>query len=117
MSSDIQINSNEVENALILTIKESKVFDEIIVNSINDQIQPILESNEKPNVILNFVNVTYISSSFLGKIVSMNKKIKAKSQKFILCGLNENIMEIFQITRLDKFFIFQPSVDEAVKNL
>lgn len=113
MSSVINVKFDEIEKATIVTIDETKVFDEMIVNLINDKINCFLDSSEKPNFILDFSLVNYMSSSFLGKIISINKKLKAKNQRFILCGVNNDIMEIFQITKLDKFFTFTKNLEET----
>lgn len=117
MSSLKHIKIETCENSVILTINESKVYDEMVVSEINEDINVTLDSNEKENIILDFGNVTYLSSSFMGKIISINKKTKAKSQKLILCCVNNHIMEIFQITKLEKFFVFKNTKDDALSSL
>ena len=89
--------------AEIIKIKESKVYDEIMVNIVSDEINQVLDSNDKK-----------LSSSFLGKIISINKRVKAKEGNPFLTGLNADIMEVFQITKLEKFFNFQSSVESAL---
>jgi len=103
--------------AEIIKIKESKVYDETMVGMINDEINQALDSNDKKFIILDFSKVKYLSSSFLGKIISINKKIKAKEGKLFLTGLNADIMEVFQITKLEKFFNFQSNVESALDSI
>lgn len=103
--------------AEIIKIKESKVYDEIMVNIVSDEINQALDSNDKKFIILDFSKVKYLSSSFLGKIISINKKVKAKEGKLFLAGLNVDIMEVFQITKLEKFFNFQSSVESALDSI
>ena len=103
--------------AEIIKIKESKVYDEAMVSIINDEINQAIDSNDKKFIILDFSKVKYLSSSFLGKIISINKKVKTKEGKLFLVGLNVDIMEVFQITKLEKFFNFQSSVESALDSI
>lgn len=114
MSSAIHIEVESNDSSLVVTIKDSRVYDEKLVAHVGEEIEELLHSNQKEKVILNFIHVTYLSSSFLGKIIGINKRTKAKSQKLILCGLNDDIMETFQITKLDKFFTFAKTKEEAL---
>ena len=41
----------------------------------------------------------------------------AKEGKLFLTGLNADIMEVFQITKLEKFFNFQSSVESALDSI
>ena len=103
--------------AEIIKIKESKVYDEAMVSIINDEINQVLDSNDKKFIILDFSKVKYLSSSFLGKIISINKKVKTKEGKLFLVGLNVDIMEVFQITKLEKFFNFQSNIESALDSI
>ena len=103
--------------AEIIKIKESKVYDEAMVSIINDEINQALDSNDKKFIILDFSKVKYLSSSFLGKIISINKKLKTKEGKLFLVGLNADIMEVFQITKLEKFFNFQSNIESALDSI
>lgn len=114
MSYANHIQIENFDSSMLVTIQESRVYDEMLVNHITEQIHTVLEKNEKEKVILDFGNVAYLSSSFLGKIIGINKKTKAKSQRLVLCGINDDIMEIFQITKLEKFFTFKKNREEAL---
>lgn len=103
--------------AEIIKIKESKVYDETMVSMVSDEIDQVLNSNDKKFIIIDFSKVKYLSSSFLGKIISINKKVKVKEGKLFLTGLNADIMEVFQITKLEKFFNFQSNIESALDSI
>jgi anti-sigma B factor antagonist len=54
------------------------------------------------SIILDFTDVQFISSSCLGTLVSQNKQLKAKKKQFILCGMSDPIMHIFEIMNLHR---------------
>lgn len=59
------------------------------------------------NLIFDFTNLAYISSAGLRVLMATSKKI-SKQGTMVFRGLNEDVMEIFQITGFaDKFTIEQ----------
>jgi anti-anti-sigma factor len=65
------------------------------------------------HVVINFANVEFVSSTFLGRLLAMQKKLNAAEGKLVLCGLNEVVREVFQITRLEGLFDFADDQDAA----
>jgi anti-sigma B factor antagonist len=46
--------------------------------------------------------LTYVSSSMLGKLISLNKEVKAKGGKLALCQLTPTVQEIFALMKLNE---------------
>lgn len=93
-------------NNLVVKIKESKLIDDSAIVLLSEKIISLLESVTGDECTIDFSEVQYISSSMLGKIIAINKKSKEKNVKIILKSVNPDIKEIFQITKLEKFFTF-----------
>ena len=53
---------------------------------------------------MNFGNVEYLSSAALGKRITLNKKLQAVGGGLILCNIDPQIYEVFEITKLNKVF-------------
>lgn len=56
---------------------------------------------------LDFSNCTFIDSTGLGVLVSLFKKCKENNSSMILKHINNDIMKIFHMTRLDNVFDIQ----------
>jgi len=63
-----------------------------------------IESSPGVNLLLNFENVDYLSSAVLTELLRINKAIQEVQGQLRLCGVSKVIMEVFQITNLDKMF-------------
>lgn len=99
------LNSVTDDVCTTITFTNGRIFDEMSISNLGLELLAIGDSApENSKVILDFSNVDYLSSAALGKIISMNKKLKEKGTSLVLRKMNENIHEIFVITRLDKFF-------------
>jgi anti-sigma B factor antagonist len=70
----------------------------------------------KKNILLNFGRVQYCSSSVLGKLVTLKRRIDAGKGKLKLCCIHSELMVPFKLTGLDRFFEIyvdeQPALDK-----
>lgn len=58
----------------------------------------------KKQILISFENVQYIDSSFLGALVAALKYALANGGDLAVYGLNENILNLFEMIRMDKVF-------------
>ena len=65
-------------------------------------------------VILDFENLTYISSSGLRIVLTTAKTLWKRDAKFALCSLSNQIREIFKISGFDKIINVHTSRAEAL---
>lgn len=93
------------ETFTLIKFTNGRMFDEASISELGSELLEVVEATpEKSKVILDFTGVDYLSSAALGKMITMNKKLKEKEIILILKNMSENIHEVFVITRLDKFF-------------
>jgi anti-sigma B factor antagonist len=107
MSSPARRSRLEVEDigdVTVVNFVDRKILDEQNIQVIGDQLFALVDVKGLRKVLLNFSNVEYLSSAALGKLITMNKKLKEAKGKLILCNISPVIMEVFEITKLDKFF-------------
>jgi len=67
----------------------------------------IIEKNPR-EVVINLSGLKSISSSGIGKIVFLYKGIHKNNGKLRITGVNETIMQIFRIIKLDKLMEVEP---------
>lgn len=65
------------------------------------------------NMILDFGELEYISSSGLRVLLSHLKKTRSQDGKLTLCNLNDNIKEIFTISGFSNLFDITGSLEDA----
>jgi anti-sigma B factor antagonist len=70
---------------------------------------------ERPRrLVINLTEVTYMDSSGIGTLVEVFRRVNAYKGKLSLCGLNERVHSVFEITKLDKFFKIYATESEAM---
>ena len=67
----------------------------------------------KSRILVDCSKLDYVSSSGLRVFLTGLKKVTAAKGKFVLCGLQENIQEIFEISGFTGIFEIFPDADQA----
>lgn len=65
-------------------------------------------------LIINLTEVSYMDSSGIGTLVEILRRLNGFGGKLMLCGLNERVHGVFEITRLNKFFKIFETEEEAL---
>jgi len=68
----------------------------------------------KINILVDCSNMDYVSSSGLRIFLMSLKKITNLNGQFVLCGLQENIQEIFEISGFTSIFKIYNNQEEAL---
>jgi anti-sigma B factor antagonist len=118
MSSQPRRRRLEVEHigdVTVVNFVDRKILDEQNIQVIGDQLFSLVEQDGLRKLLLNFGNVEYLSSAALGKLITLNKKLQAAGGRLILCNIDPQIHEVFEITKLDKFFNIQKEEQAALQ--
>lgn len=65
-------------------------------------------------LILDLGNVRSLTSSFLGKLIMLDRKVQPLGGRLALCNLSPDLHEVFEITQLPKILNIYASADEAL---
>ena len=69
---------------------------------------------QPPKLVINLEAVRYLDSSGIGTLVEVFRRVNAYGGKLVLCGLNDRVLSVFEITKLDKFFKICKTETEAL---
>jgi anti-sigma B factor antagonist len=110
----------EIEEAdggvTVAKFTDKKILDESNIQIIGNQLFSLVDDDKRQKIFLDFTNVEYLSSAALGKLITMDKKVKAAGGKLRLCAIRPDILEVFKITRLDKLFAIRESREKAMES-
>jgi anti-sigma B factor antagonist len=97
---EIQQSGNITEVILL----DKDVLDELTINEITDSIFAVVEDKAPIKLVLNFKEVRHLSSSALGALIRINKRIEETQGAFRLSNIKSSLYDIFVITKLNKVF-------------
>jgi anti-anti-sigma factor len=116
MTAQQRIEVKKVADITIAVCKDMKLNDDLVIQEWGDQLLALLDDKSCRKVLINFERVLFMSSSALRALITLNKKAKDCSAKLFLCGIDDNIMEAFRITRLDTIFTIKKNEDDGVRS-
>jgi anti-sigma B factor antagonist len=99
-----RLEVEDIGDVTVVNFVDNKIIDEQNIQIIGEQLFSLVDEVGRRKLLLNFGNVDYMSSAALGKLITLNKKVNAAGGRLILCGIAPQIYEVFEITKLDKFF-------------
>ena len=96
--------------------KDRNILEESVIQQIGDELARLIDADSNPRLLLNFTGVEHLSSAALGTLITVNNKVKAKGGQLRLSDIDEQIYEVFVITKLNKLFQIHDDQDAAVKS-
>ena len=112
----MEIKFQKEDEYLIVEVK-SHDLDEKNTSYFKEKMNEALEDHP-PYLIMDLSSVNFISSSGIGSITVVYKKISvAKITKFCLMITSENIRQLFKITGLDQYIRIFDSMENAKKGI
>ena len=87
-------------------------FDASVVEEVEAFLLDLIAKNQLP-FILDMSLVSYIGSSGIRVLLSLNSELKAKNQKYALINLPSSGRKIIQAMEIEKLFNIFPSEKEA----
>ena len=101
------------EGDIVVTIKEARV-DMAISRKLREELSEIL--TEKPMIlVINLSETQYFDSSALGTLVTILREAKAYGGQVRLANLNQTLITLMKLSKLDAMFNIYESVESALK--
>jgi anti-sigma B factor antagonist len=110
-----RLEVEDIGDVTVINFVDRKILDEQNIQIIGEQLFSLVDQDGRRKLLLNFGNVEYLSSAALGKLITLNKKLQTAGGRLILCNIDPQIYEVFEITKLDKFFNIQKEEQAALQ--
>ncbi len=117
MSSPSKLRIRSVEDVTVVGLQESSILDTQLIHDIADELDQLIEAENNKKLVLDFTEVQFFSSSALGILVTLSKKMTEIKGELVICALAAELRKVFKITNLDKLFKFADDEDQALQML
>lgn len=108
------IEHEVVGDIAIVNFNLRKVLHESDIQQLGNQLWRLVDELGLKKILLNWGNVEYYSSAGLGKLITLNKKVKDAGGQLVFCNVNQYIFEVFEITKLNYLFKCMKSEQDAL---
>jgi len=96
--------TRRAEDVLIAYFQDVRIIDESRITGLGQELTELANHPDNRKIVLNFENVSFMSSAMIGKLVLFGKKCSSANVSLRLCNINENVEEVFRLMKLGKVF-------------
>jgi len=109
------LESEKQGDVLIIRPQHTRIQDEARIEPLGRELLEVANSLTEGKLLLNFKEVTFMSSAMLGKLIQLSKHCRAGGIDLKLCGISQEIMKIFAMMKLDRMFDIRRDQAAALK--
>ncbi len=110
-----RLKTTKQDGTLVVELGETKILDESTISKLGEELLNLASGIPEPKMVLDFANVGHMSSSVLGMLITLHKRLRERGGRLLLCNIRASIYEVFKITRLDQVFDISPDRPEALR--
>jgi anti-sigma B factor antagonist len=114
MSEYRRLDVSEVGDVTVIRFRDHKIVEDINIQELAQEMFQLIEKDRREKIVLNFSAVDFLSSAALGKLITMDKKVKAGGGVLKLSNIKPEIYEVFAITKLNRLFDIQEEEADAL---
>ena len=114
MAGNRRIDVAQMGEVTVVRFLDRKILDEVNIQELGAELFRLVEQENRKSLLLNFSNVEFLSSAALGKLITLDKKVKAHSGRLKLSNIRPEIYEVFAITKLNKLFDIKDDEADAL---
>ena len=104
-----------IDGVTVAVPTDAKILEEEQIQSLEKTFMSLIEQNTGIRLLIDFSGVQFLTSSVLGLLIRLSRKVFQSEGRLRLCSIDNKILEIFKITRLDKVFEIYQDRQQAVK--
>ncbi len=114
MARQQRLDVSEVGDVTVVHFRDQRIIEDLGIQEMGQELFHLVETEGRKKLVLNFSSVGFLSSAALGKLITLDKKVKTRGGVLKLCGIRPEIYEVFAITRLDRLFDIKEDESEAL---
>ncbi len=111
------ITLEEHGDVLVVRFKMRLLNDEENIEQLGQELFSLVEQANWLKLVLDLTNVEYLTSSVLGKLITLHRKLHRNQGKMVLFGLSDGVDAILRTSKLLTYFAIAENRDAAIAQL
>jgi anti-anti-sigma factor len=104
------------DDVLVIRFLDQKLVGDL-PDQLGEELIGVAAQEDCRKILLNFSGVDFLASDMLGKVVGLNKRMKQKEGKLVLCEVCPYIRQVITITKVDAILTVKGTEAEGLTAL
>ena len=109
-----RLHVRTVKDVTQVTFEDSRLLEALQIDELANTLYELVDVDQRKRLLLDFSHVTTLSSSMLGTLLSLKKRVDDIGGRLVLCGLCRDVRRVFELTALHQVFQFASTSDEGL---
>jgi anti-sigma B factor antagonist len=109
-----RLEVNRVGEVTVVRFRDRKIVEDLSIQELGQEMFQLIDLESRDKLLLNFSTVDFLSSAALGKLITLDKKMKAHGGTLKLSNIRPEIFEVFCITKLNRLFDIKDDEADAL---
>ena len=101
----------------VVTLKKEQLTDDENLEQMDQELNQVLGMSAGRKMVCDLSTVRNLTSSAIGKLISLHRKSIRTQSRFVLCGLQPTARDILATSHLLQYFAISPDATSAVAEL
>jgi len=106
---------SQVQGVTFAQLTIPSILDGPVIDALAETLYELVDAQARRRVVVDFTKVGFLASQMIGVLVALDNKAREIKGQVVLVGMRENLMKVFQITRLDKRLAFADTEADALR--
>jgi len=104
MSAHRRVSVADIGKVTVVRFADRRIWDEVGIQELGQELYQLVDDEHRDLLLLNMSDVEFLASAALGKLITLQKKLKARGGTLKLSNVRPEIYEVLAITQLNKKF-------------
>ncbi len=109
-----RIDVSKVGDVTVVRFNDRKILDEAKIIQFGEELFSLVDLDNRKSILLNFDGVEFLSSAALGKLITLDRKVKSHKGRLKMSNIRREIYDVFLVTKLNKVFDIHDGEAEAL---
>lgn len=114
MPTDQRLDIQEIGDLTVIRFRDPRITNPLEIEELGRQLYRVLEVKNCSKLVVDFSSVEFISSATIGKLISLNRKVKLCKSALRLCSMRPEVRDVFHFCNLDQVFAIYENPAAAI---
>jgi anti-sigma B factor antagonist len=113
----LHFRSRTIADVVVVEFVVPGICDGPEIDEMAEQLHEMIGRSASKKMVIDLASVRFIASRALSLLISLKQLIDTHHGELLICGLREQVLQVFRLTGQDRWLSVQPNRDRALAAL